>query len=88
MCCGYGTDGKGSKVGYDCVIIPGASKVTASPMVAVPNAICGKNIGLVTGVAANKINKTVCSELFTKKITNIYYCWISLTVHLLNKFGI
>ena len=68
MCCGYGSKATAAIVGYDCVIIPGASKVTASPMVAVPNAICGKSIGLVTGTKANKINKTVCSELFTKKL--------------------
>ena len=60
MCCAYGTDGKGSKVGYDCVIIPGASKFTAPVNVPVANAICGKNIGLVT--AKGTTAKTICSK--------------------------
>ena len=63
MCCGYGSKGTAVIVGYDCVIIPGAEKVTASPMTPAPNAICGgKSVGLVTGTKANKINKTVCSK--------------------------
>ncbi|TRY80320.1 hypothetical protein TCAL_11745, partial [Tigriopus californicus] len=30
MCCGYGMDGQGVK-GYDCVMIPGAEKMTDPP---------------------------------------------------------
>lgn len=56
-CCGYGMDGKASKIGYDCVIIPGASKVT---MKLAPSAICGKSVGLVT--ATGTASKTICSK--------------------------
>jgi len=46
--------------GYDCVMIPGASKATAAKNPA-PNSLCGNGAGLVT-VAAGVISKTVCSK--------------------------
>ena len=63
ICCGYGS--KGTKTtGYDCVMIPGASKATANKNPA-PNSICGNGKGLITtAVAAAMITKTVCSNCF------------------------
>ena len=60
MCCAYGSDGKASKVGYDCVVIPGASKATLPANSPVPNAICGNGIGLVTATGTGP--KTICSK--------------------------
>ena len=65
MCCGYGPDGMGSAVGYDCVFIPGASKA-ATVNVLAPNAYCGKSAGLVSVKGDATKNKTICSKL--KKI--------------------
>jgi hypothetical protein len=45
--------------GYDCVMIPGASK--ASNKAPVPNSICGNGKGLVTTVIG-MTPATVCSE--------------------------
>ena len=68
MCCGYGTDGKGTKQGYDCVVIPGASKATVPVNVPVPYTICGKSAGLVTATGTKAKAKTVCSRLFHSSI--------------------
>ncbi len=47
-------------MGFDCVVIPGAVKMT-TPFASVPNQICGgKSVGLVT--AAGKTGKTICSK--------------------------
>ena len=64
MCCGYGLDGMGTAVGYDCVVIPGASKATLPVNVPVANAYCGKNAGLVSAKGDATKNKTICSKLF------------------------
>ncbi len=63
ICCGYGS--KGTKTtGYDCIMIPGASKATAMKNPA-PNSICGNGKGLInTTIAAMKISTTVCSKFF------------------------
>ena len=63
MCCGYGLDGMGTAVGYDCVVIPGASKATLPIHVPVANAYCGKSAGLVSAKGAAAKNKTICSKL-------------------------
>ncbi len=59
VCCGYGAAGLATS-GYDCVMIPGASK--ASNYNPVPNSICGNGNGLVTTVIGNT-SATVCSKL-------------------------
>ncbi len=64
MCCGYGADGMGTK-GYDCLVIPGAAKMT-TPFALLPyNAFCGQG-GLITAAAAANVEatggKTVCSK--------------------------
>ena len=71
MCCAYGTKGTKTDVGYDCVVIPGASKVTAPVNQITPNAICGRSNGLVT--AKGKINKTVCSK-FAQSLYKLGNC--------------
>merc|ERR1711981_1322301 len=61
-CCGYGTKGTGT-LGFDCLLIPGASKAADS---AALNAAgwcqAGGDEGLVT-LAAGKPSATVCSKL-------------------------
>ena len=44
-------------MGYECVMIPGATKAAAP----VPNSICGNGLGLVTAMA-NTAATTICSE--------------------------
>lgn len=58
MCCGYGLDGKGTK-GYDCIVIPGASKVNA-PGTPVANNICGQALATIAG--GTVIATTICSK--------------------------
>ena len=61
-CCAYGTTGKATK-GYDCVIIPGAAKVTGALLK--NQAICGK-AGLVTKTTVMAGGTTICSKtIFT-----------------------
>jgi len=55
-CCGYGTDGKKSTGGYDCLMIPGASQ-SGTPK---KPSQCGGRGGLVT--ASGTTGKTVCSK--------------------------
>ncbi len=59
VCCGYGNLGVAIS-GYDCVMIPGASKVQAPIGTPVPNSICGNGAGLVT--ASGTTSTTVCSK--------------------------
>ena len=60
VCCGYGSLGTKTS-GYDCVMIPGATK--AADKAPVPNSICGQGKGLVT-LSSGMVTATVCSELF------------------------
>ena len=79
MCCGYGTDGKGIAVGYDCVVIPGASKATLPVQVPVANAYCGKSAGLVSAKGAATKNKTICSKLQKRSSKKIQmHCLITV----------
>ena len=55
-CCGYGTKGDATD-GYDCIMIPGAQKVTAKDS---PVSQCGGGDGL--GTKAEMGNKTVCCK--------------------------
>jgi hypothetical protein len=53
-------------MGYDCVMIPGASKFTAPVQRPVGQSICGNGAGLVTvNSAAAAATKTVCSKFNT-----------------------
>ena len=58
-CCGYGGNGLATS-GFDCVIIPGAEKMTAPAAMIAGDAFCGRN-GLAT--INNMASKTVCSKL-------------------------
>ena len=59
MCCQYGTDGaKIATVGFDCLIIPGASKPADNA--AIPPKLCGTAFGLVS--AAGVIQVTICCK--------------------------
>ena len=72
MCCGYGTDGKQSKVGYDCVVIPGASKATLPVNTPAPNVYCGRSAGLVSKKSGDATaNKTICSEFLSKILISL-----------------
>ena len=61
-CCGYNTNGQGTG-GYDCVVIPSATK-TATTQVAVVggSAFCGRSQGLVTSAGARTTPRTVCCK--------------------------
>ena len=59
LCCAYGTDGKKSTGGYDCLMIPGAEKAAGT---ALPPTQCGGMGGLVT--AAGTTGATVCCKYF------------------------
>lgn len=59
LCCSYGVDGMKTE-GYDCIMIPGAAKNTASSK-ASPATICGSGGGLVS--ATGVVGKTVCSKM-------------------------
>ena len=61
MCCGYGSKGTDTK-GFDCIMIPGASKA-ATALTPTPNqSFCGKSQGLFTGTKTGAGSKTVCSK--------------------------
>jgi hypothetical protein len=49
-------------MGYDCVMIPGASKFTAPVQRPVGQSICGNGAGLVTATGGVDNTKTVCSK--------------------------
>ena len=59
MCCGYGPDGLGTG-GFDCVVIPGAQKMTPPCTLLQANAFCGRSQGLVT--VSPGVPRTVCCE--------------------------
>jgi hypothetical protein len=61
ICCGYGAGGVDLN-GYDCVMIPGASKVTNAIYTPAPNSICGNKKGLVKVVSG--ASTTLCSKFF------------------------
>lgn len=52
---------------YDCIKIPGAEKMTASPIALLAEEQCGGAKGLVT--AADGTGKTVCSKYIV-----VWYC--------------
>merc|ERR1712156_779886 len=59
-CCGYGPDGMGT-VGYDCVIIPGASKNTAmAKSVSGGSEFCGRQLA-TAALGMAKPAATICS---------------------------
>ena len=68
MCCGYGVDGKATK-GFDCVIIPGASRKTAKTSSGVTtngdikdSEFCGRQLGVHETTQANGPRATICSK--------------------------
>jgi hypothetical protein len=60
MCCGYKQTGKGTS-GFDCLMIPGASKAASNPGTLVPQTVCGRSQGLVTS-AAGTTATTICCK--------------------------
>ena len=64
-CCGYGSDGKGTK-GFDCIIIPGAAKMTEPFTALASHAFCGQG-GLGSKTDGNEL-KTVCSKYVYNEI--------------------
>ncbi|XP_059081472.1 uncharacterized protein LOC131879228 [Tigriopus californicus] len=64
-CCGYGTNGKGTK-GYDCVVIPGAQMQTADEKLIPGSQICGRKL---TSASKGAMSKTICSEQRPFRIT-------------------
>ena len=69
MCCGYGTDGK-AVAGFDCVIIPGASRKTARSTLggAISNGdikdseFCGRQLGVHETSLMRGPRATICSK--------------------------
>ncbi len=66
MCCSYTkfTTMKTLTTGFDCVLIPGASKVVTAngQPVMLPSNYCGTGGGLVTGVKGGAASVSICSE--------------------------
>lgn len=58
-CCGYGNNGKVT-TGYDCVMIPSATKQATAGVVIGANAFCGRSSGLAS--QATGAAKTVCCK--------------------------
>jgi len=58
-CCGYGTNGVGTK-GFDCAIIPGASKNTVMSSLFAGDEFCG-SVGLSSTAGGGNM-VTVCSN--------------------------
>ena len=58
VCCGYGMNGMVNTAGYDCIIIPGASKKTDGANL--PQSQCGQEMGLLTATA--NVGKSVCCK--------------------------
>ena len=71
VCCNYGADGKKIVTagnGYDCILIPGASKAADSAMK--PDKMCGSGVGLITGAAAAATaTATVCCKCLYFNLT-------------------
>ena len=86
MCCGYGVDGKATK-GFDCLIIPGASRKTAKStssfgVKVVTNGdikdseFCGRQLGVHETTQANGPRATICSNNNKIKIYFQFHPWI------------
>ena len=64
ICCGYGVAGARSadaEAGYDCLMIPGATKAAFDGPI--PVSQCGRNLGLVSaGPATSGTGVTVCCK--------------------------
>ena len=68
MCCGYGVDGKATK-GFDCLIIPGASRKTAKSSFGVvtngdikDSEFCGRQLGVHETTEMRGPRATICSK--------------------------
>ncbi len=77
MCCSY-TTFKSSKItGFDCLLIPGASKATTAggAPVMLPSNYCGTGQGLVTSVKAAALSVSICSKhiCYPLKLTLVQY---------------
>merc|ERR1712004_173186 len=62
-CCGYGVAGvrvAASQAGYDCLMIPGATKAAFDGEV--PVSQCGRNLGLATATATTGTGSTICTK--------------------------
>ena len=68
-CCGYGTDAGDTTKGFDCAIIPGASKKATSGGLAqtlpggAANGFCGGELGTIADSIAAA---TVCCEYYVE----------------------
>ncbi len=68
ICCGYAFN-RNAATGFDCLMIPGASRATPNRNAA-PNSICGNGKGLITTIKAIKqASKTVCCKKSHIKLT-------------------
>ena len=68
MCCGYGNDGLGVS-GFDCLILPGAAKMTNTQSRLPYDEFCGRSRGLVTSemkttAATQAAPMTICCRIF------------------------
>ena len=72
-CCGYGNDAADSTKGFDCVLIPGATKKATSAGAAVTlpsgagNGFCGGELGTIQSsiAAATVCSKESLNQIFT-----------------------
>ena len=72
-CCGYGTDGK-KETGYDCVIIPRASKQATADKLVGGSEFCGRALADASMGAAGG-PATVCSKYLINFKKRSVYEW-------------
>ena len=85
-CCGYGTDAGDTAVGFDCVLIPGASKLaTAAGLAQTLKSgggfgFCGGELGTIADGAAAA---TICCKynvIYTRTHLQSYVMWNSIII--------
>ena len=75
-CCGYGTNGADTTRGFDCALIPGATKLAvdangnAQTLAGAGNAFCGGELGTVTNM--NAAATVCCKYRNLKKYLSLY----------------
>lgn len=65
LCCGYGSTGLKSSKGYDCLLVPGASKTVGTRLIS--SRVCGGNFGTAIANMAVPARTAAMSTVCTKQ---------------------